>query len=77
MKESRRSARMARHHKRNKARAASLNMISLMDIFTILVFFLMVTASESDPLPTLKDIKLPESTAQKIPKENIIVINIL
>ena len=73
MKESRRAKRMQRHHKRNK-RGATLNMISLMDIFTILVFFLMVTASESDPLPTLKDVKLPESTAQKIPKENIIVI---
>ena len=65
---------MAEHHKRRNDRNASLNMVSLMDIFTILVFFLLVSAANTEVLPTPKHIKLPESTAQKSPKENIIVM---
>ncbi|MEJ2362362.1 MAG: hypothetical protein P8Z75_13220 [Gammaproteobacteria bacterium] len=42
MKESHRTRRMERHHKRNK-KTATLNMVSMMDIFTILVFFLLVS----------------------------------
>lgn len=73
MSESRRTKRMVRHHKR-KSTSASLNMVSLMDIFTILVFFLLVTSSESEALPTPKAIKLPESSAEKIPKQTIVVM---
>lgn len=49
-------------------------MVSLMDIFTILVFFLLVSAADSEVLPSPKAIKLPESTADKRPKENIIIM---
>jgi len=73
MSESRRSKRMIRHHKR-KGTSASLNMVSLMDIFTILVFFLLVTSSESEALPTPKAIKLPESSAEKTPIQTIVVM---
>lgn len=72
MKESHRTRRMERHHKRNKQHAG-LNMVSLMDIFTILVFFLLVSTSDSESLPGMKDIKLPESTAEQKPKENIVI----
>lgn len=74
MKESSRAKRMQRHHARRSDKSASLNMVSLMDIFTILVFFLLVSAANSDILPTPKNIKLPLSTAEKIPKENIVII---
>lgn len=73
MKMSRRAQRMERHHARAK-RAASLNMVSLMDIFTILVFFLLVSSSTVQDLPNAKDIKLPESIAEKMPKETIVVM---
>ena len=73
MKESRRSLRMQRHHKRNK-QAASLNMVSLMDIFTILVFFLLVSATDQEAMPTMKDIKLPEATSEAKPKTNIVIL---
>jgi biopolymer transport protein TolR len=73
MRESARTKRMERHHKRNKQKA-SLNMVSLMDIFTILVFFLLVSATDSESLPSMKDIKLPESTAEQKPKENIVIL---
>jgi len=72
MKESSRAKRMQRHHARKVD--ASLNMVSLMDIFTILVFFLLVSAANSDILPTPKNIKLPLSTAEELPKENVVII---
>lgn len=73
MKMSRRAKRMERHHKIKK-RSAQLNMISLMDIFTILVFFLLVSSSSGEVLPSTKSIKLPESIAEKIPKETLIIV---
>jgi len=74
MRESSKAKRMQRHHERRKDQGASLNMVSLMDIFTILVFFLLVSAANSDILPTPKNIKLPLSTAEKLPKENVVII---
>lgn len=65
---------MQRHHARRGDRNASLNMVSLMDIFTILVFFLLVSAANSDILPTPKNIKLPRSTAEQLPNENLVII---
>ncbi|PKF63501.1 biopolymer transporter ExbD [Psychromonas sp. psych-6C06] len=49
-----------------------LNLVSLMDIFTILVFFLLVS-SGSQQLPNSKDIALPSSTADKVPQETLII----
>ncbi|VAW57477.1 hypothetical protein MNBD_GAMMA07-1182 [hydrothermal vent metagenome] len=74
MKKSSRAKRMQRHHARMGDKSASLNMVSLMDIFTILVFFLLVSAANSDILPTPKNIKLPISTTEKIPKTNVVIM---
>jgi biopolymer transport protein TolR len=73
MKMSRRALRMERSHKRHKA-VVALNLVSLMDIFTILVFFLLVNSSEVDVLPNTKTIRLPESVAEERPRENVIVM---
>ena len=72
MKASRRARRMSAHHQRSK-RSAALNMVSLMDIFTILVFFLLVSASSVQDLPNAKQIQLPESVADQLPKETVII----
>ena len=45
---SRKAERMQKHHKRRTV--GGLNLISLMDIFTILVFFLMVNSSDVEVL---------------------------
>ena len=74
MNESRRTKRMETHHKRRKDRTASLNMVSLMDIFTILVFFLLVTSSDSNTLPSTKSLDLPVSTTDKAPKKTLVVM---
>ncbi len=73
MSESRRAKRMVRHHARTK-RSATLNMVSLMDIFTILVFFLLVSSSSVQDLPSAKQIKLPESVSDQLPKETVVII---
>ncbi len=73
MKMSRRAKRMDRHHKRSRS-LAELNMISLMDIFTILVFFLLVNSSDVEILPSVKSVKLPESVAEKSPKQTVVIV---
>ncbi len=73
MKMSKRAKRMDRHYQRAK-RAMPLNMVSLMDIFTILVFFLLVNSSTGEVLPSTKSIKLPESIAEQKPKETITIV---
>lgn len=71
MNMSRRARRMEKNHKKNKQ--SSLNLVSLMDIFTILVFFLLVSSSNVQQLPSNKDIKLPTSVAKKAAKETLII----
>ena len=73
MKKSARAKRMQQHHARKENRSASLNMISLMDIFTILVFFLLVNATSEEVLPSPKNIELPNSVAEKIPAKNLVI----
>ena len=72
MKVSRRARRMQRHYGRMH-KAGGLNLVSLMDIFTILVFFLMVNSSDVKVLQQNKSLKLPESSAKHNPKETIIL----
>jgi biopolymer transport protein TolR len=73
MAKSARAKRMEKHHRRHKG-AGALNLVSLMDIFTILVFFLLVNSSDVQTLPNAKDLKLPESIAEKKPEENVVVL---
>jgi biopolymer transport protein ExbD len=73
MAKSARAKRMAKHHRRHKGSGA-LNLVSLMDIFTILVFFLLVNSSDVQTLPNSKDLQLPESIAEKKPEENVVVL---
>ena len=70
---SKRAIRMEKHHKRNKANGG-LNLVSLMDIFTILVFFLLVNSSDVEELPNQKDIQLPESIAEQKASESVIIM---
>jgi biopolymer transport protein ExbD len=73
MVKSARAKRMEKHHRRNKG-SGVLNLVSLMDIFTILVFFLLVNSSDVQTLPNAKDMQLPESIAEKKPEETVVVL---
>lgn len=70
MEMSRRAKRMERHHRRRK-NVSSLNIVALMDIFTILVFFLLVNQSGLQPQGA--KITLPKSSIEKAPKDTLIV----
>ncbi|KPZ68726.1 Biopolymer transport protein ExbD/TolR [Shewanella sp. P1-14-1] len=72
MKQSSRAKRLAKHHKRFKA-GGKLNLVALMDIFTILVFFLIVNQSEVRVLQNIEKIELPVSIAEELPVENLVI----
>ncbi len=72
MVKSGRAKRMEKHHKRHGA--GTLNLVSLMDIFTILVFFLLVNSSDVEVLPNAKDLQLPESIAEDKAKETVVIL---
>ena len=69
MKESRRMRRMAG----SKKKAAGLSLVSLMDVFTILVFFLLTNSSSDEVLSNPKEIELPESAVESKPRETIVI----
>lgn len=73
MKKSVRAMRMERHHKR-MAKESKLSLVSLMDIFTILVFFLMFNASDVQVLQTHKSVSLPKSDAQQAARETLVLM---
>ena len=69
MKNSRRVKRMSR----NRPKVTKMNLTSLMDVFTILVFFLLVNSASSEVLDTPKQIKLPESVVESKPRETVVI----
>ena len=62
-----RAARNARH-----GNALDMNLVSLIDVFTILIFFLL-SNSGVETLPAAS-VHLPESTAKKDPKETLVIV---
>jgi biopolymer transport protein ExbD len=72
MNDNRRMKRMSRN--RNKLTSGGLNLVSLMDVFTILVFFLLVNSASSDVMEPPKQIKLPDSIVETKPRETVIVM---
>ena len=73
MKMSRRALRMEKHHKRKRS-ALGINLVSLMDIFTILVFFLLVNSSDGEVLPSTKSVVLPESVSEEQPRQTVVIM---
>lgn len=58
---------------RNKS-PLDLNLVSLIDVFTILIFFLLSNSAEVEILPSTKAVQLPESSADKHPRETLVVV---
>lgn len=71
MKNTRRMKRMTRAQ-RNKA--GSLNLTSLMDVFTILVLYLLVNQSAVEVVEPPKDVKLPDSVVESKPRQTVIMM---
>jgi biopolymer transport protein ExbD len=69
VKNTRRIKRMSR----NKNIVPKMNLTSLMDVFTILVFFLLVNSATTEVLETPKHITLPASIVEDKPRETIVI----
>ena len=69
MKSSRRIARMTRQ----KRVVSKLNLTPLMDVFTVLVFFLMINSASVETLQQPKQITLPESVIEAKPRETVVI----
>jgi biopolymer transport protein ExbD len=59
---------------RNKKKVSGLNLTSLMDVFTILVFFLLFNSAGNEVLETPKQIKLPDSVVEAKPRETVVIM---
>lgn len=69
MKSSRRIKRMSRQ----KGKTGGLSLVSLMDVFTILVFFLLSNSSSDEVLTNPKEIALPNSVVESKARETIVI----
>ncbi len=69
MRNSRRMKRMGR----NRMKLTKMNLTSLMDVFTILVFFLLVNSGSVEVLDAPKDVTLPESRVEAKPRETVVI----
>ena len=69
MKSSRRIKRMSR----NRMIVPKMNLTSLMDVFTILVFFLLVNSATTEVLETPQNITLPASVIEDKPRETVVI----
>ncbi len=69
MRNSRRIKRMSR----NRLKITKMNLTSLMDVFTILVFFLLVNSGSVEVLDAPKEVKLPESVVEAKPRETVVI----
>jgi biopolymer transport protein ExbD len=68
------TTRRMKRMERNRKKTPGLNLTSLMDVFTILVFFLLVNSSSSEVLQTPKQIKLPDSIVETKPRETVVIM---
>ena len=50
-----------------------MNLTSLMDVFTILVFFLLVNSANTEVLETPKQVTLPASVVEQKPRETVVI----
>jgi biopolymer transport protein ExbD len=69
---SRRARRIIRRHAR-KPGLVPLNLVSMIDVFTVLVFFLLVTTSNIDALRNPKELALPASISIDQPRDTPVV----
>jgi biopolymer transport protein ExbD len=72
MKMSRRAKRMDRHHHRKTE--ATISLVPMIDLLTVLVFFLLVNAGDVQNTPSTKSLKLPESSAKVAPRETVMIV---
>jgi biopolymer transport protein TolR len=64
-----------RNERRNRNQTmVDMNLVSLIDVFTILIFFLLSNVGGVETIASPRAVKLPESLADKAPKETVMVV---
>lgn len=71
---SRRRERRNQRRARHAARAVAINIVSLIDIFAILVFYLLVNALVVEVIPSPRSLKLPESAVKEQPRPAVTIV---
>ena len=69
-----RNTRRIRRMERNRVKIGKMNLTSLMDVFTILVFFLLVNSGSVEVMEAPKEVVLPESKVETKPRETVIIL---
>jgi biopolymer transport protein ExbD len=62
-----------KERKSRNENALDMNLVSLIDVFTLLIFFLMSNVGV-ETLASARAVQLPESMSQKAPKETLLVV---
>ena len=70
MRNSRRIKRMSRNRVKM---VTKMNLTSLMDVFTILVFFLLVNSGSVELVEAPRNVQLPESRVETKPRETVVI----
>jgi len=68
-----RNTRRIKRMSRNRVRITKMNLTSLMDVFTILVFFLLVNSGSVELVEAPRDVTLPESRVEAKPRETVVI----
>jgi biopolymer transport protein TolR len=65
--------RRAEHKARNN-NAVDMNLVALIDVFTILIFFLLSSATGVETLVSPKAVNLPTAFAEKEPRQTVLLV---
>ncbi len=68
-----RNTRRIKRMSRNRVKITKMNLTSLMDVFTILVFFLLVNSGSVEIVEAPKNVNLPESMIEQKPRETVVI----
>ena len=68
-----RNTRRIRRMSRNRVKITKMNLTSLMDVFTILVFFLLVNSGSVEVMEAPKTVTLPVSKVETKPRETVVI----
>ena len=68
------TAREKRDARTRSGSSVDLNLVSLIDVFTILIFFLLAQVGPIETLPSPKAVQLPMSSADKDPKPAVVLV---
>ena len=61
-------------HKTRGGAVMDMNLVSLIDVFTILIFFLLSSAAGVETLVSPKAVNLPAAMAEKSPKQTVLLV---